>query len=81
MEVIDKLGDEGMVSKHIIWKFVVKVNDIKVGVVVEEDKYDEEVKYYKFIDDKFSEEELEDDVLSEDEKYEIFEIWREEING
>ena len=70
-----------MVSKHIIWKFVVKVNDIKVGVVVEEDKYDEEVKYYKFIDDKFSEEELEDDVLSEDEKYEIFEIWREEING
>ena len=45
-----------------------------------EDLYDEEFKYYKFIDDTFSEEELEDGVLSEDEEYEIFEIWRDEIN-
>lgn len=81
MEVIDKLGNDGMWSRNVVWKFVVKVRDIKVGVVVEEDLYDEEFKYYKFIDDNFSEEELEDGVLSEDEKYEIFEIWREEING
>ena len=78
IEVIENLGET---YRKSIWKFVVKVNDIKVGVVVEEDYNDEEFKYYKFIDDKFSEEELEDDVLSEDEKYEIFEIWREEING
>ena len=80
MEVIDKLGNDGMWSRNVVWKFTVKVRDIKIGVVVEEDLYDEEFKYYKFIDDNFSEEELEDGVLSEDEKYEIFEIWREEIS-
>ena len=80
MELIDKIGNEGMVERNVVWKFVVKVRDIKVGVVVEEDLYDEEFKYYKFIDDKFSFEELEDGVLSEDEKYEIFDMWRFEIN-
>ena len=67
-------------TRNVVWKFVVKVRDIKVGVVVEEDLYDEEFKYYKFIDDKFSFEELEDGVLSEDEKYEIFDMWRFEVN-
>ena len=66
-----------------VWKFVVNVRGIKVGVVVNEDLYDEEFKYYKLKDDlsefnefDFDGEELEDDVLSEDEKYEIFDIWR-----
>ena len=80
MEVIENPKE---VSRMSVWKFVVNVRGIKVGVVVNEDLYDEEFKYYKLKDDlsefnefDFDGEELEDDVLSEDEKYEIFDIWR-----
>ena len=80
MEVVENPKE---VSRMSVWKFVVNVRGIKVGVVVNEDLYDEEFKYYKLKDDlsefnefDFDGEELEDDVLSEDEKYEIFDIWR-----
>ena len=78
IEVIENLGET---YRKSIWKFVVKVNDIKVGVVVEEDYNDEEFKYYKFIDDKFSFEELDEGVLSDDDKEEISDIFFSDING
>lgn len=72
VELIENLGES---YKKVVWKFIVKVNDIKVGVVYESDNNDEGFTYYKFIDGEFSYEELEDDVLSDDDKFEIEEVF------
>jgi|TARA_B110000285_G_scaffold129901_1_gene146063 hypothetical protein len=72
VKLIENLGES---YKKVVWKFIVKVNDIKVGVVYESDNNDEGFTYYKFIDGKFSYEELEDDVLSDDDKFEIEEVF------
>lgn len=72
VKLIENLGES---YKKVVWKFIVKVNDIKVGVVYESDNNYEGFTYYKFIDGKFSYEELEDDVLSDDDKFEIEEVF------
>ena len=72
VKLIENLGES---YKKVVWKFIVKVNDIKVGVVYESDNNDEGFTYYKFIDGKFSYEELEDVVLSDDDKFEIEEVF------
>ena len=74
--MVKLIEDLGETHKKIVWKFVVEVNDMKVGVVYESDNNDEGFSYYKFIENKFSyDEELEDDVLSDDYKFEIEEVF------
>tara|TARA_R110001632_G_scaffold10085_2_gene37802 strand:- start:313 stop:558 length:246 start_codon:yes stop_codon:yes gene_type:complete len=75
VELIEDLGES---YKKVVWKFIVKVNDVKVGVVFEKELYSEGFSYYKFIDGKFSYDELEDDVLSDDDKFEIEEVFYNE---
>ena len=49
---------------------------MKVGVVYERDNNNEGFSYYRFIENKFSyDKELEDDVLSDDDKFEIEEVF------
>jgi len=60
VEIIDKLGEDGLWERKCVYKVVVKVNDIKVGVVVTQNLYNEDWDYYKFIDGRFSNEKYED---------------------
>ena len=76
--MVELIEDLGETYKKVVWKFIVKVNDVKVGVVYESDNNGEGFTYYKFIDDRFSYEELEDDVLSDDDKFEIEEVFYNE---
>ena len=54
------------------------ISRLKVGVVFQKELYSEGFSYYKFIDGKFSYEKLEDDVLSDDDKFEIEEVFYNE---
>ena len=74
--MVKLIEDLGETYKKIVWKFVVEINNMKVGVVYERDNNNEGFSYYKFIENKFSyDEELEDDVLSDDDKFEIEEVF------
>ena len=74
--MVKLIEDLGETYKKIVWKFVVEINNMKVGVVYERDNNNEGFSYYKFIENKFSyDKELEDDVLSDDDKFEIEEVF------
>ena len=74
--MVKLIEDLGETYKKIVWKFVVEINNMKVGVVYERDNNNEGFSYYRFIENKFSyDEELEDDVLSDDDKFEIEEVF------
>ena len=78
IEVIENL------EKHIEKAFgnlQLRLMILKQELQLEEDYNDEEFKYYKFIDDKFSFEELDEGVLSDDDKEEISDIFFSDING
>ena len=77
--MVKLIEDLGETYKKIVWKFVVEINNMKVGVVYERDNNNEGFSYYKLIENKFSyDKELEDDVLSDDDKFEIEEIFYNE---
>ena len=74
--MVKLIEDLGETYKKIVWKFVVEINNMKVGVVYERDNNNEGFSYYRFIENKFSyDKELEDDVLSDDDKFEIEEVF------
>ena len=74
--MVKLIEDLGETYKKIVWKFVVEINNMKVGVVYERDNNNEGFSYYKFIENKFSyDKELVDDVLSDDDKFEIEEVF------
>ena len=77
VKLIEEIGET---YKKIVWKFVVEINDMKIGVVYEADNDRKGFTYYKFIDDRFIYEELVSDVLSDDDKFNIEEIFFNDTN-
>ena len=78
--MVKLIKDLGETYKKTISKFAVEVNDMTVGVVYEKDNDHEGFTYYKFIDDRFIYEELVGDVLSDDDKFNIEEIFFNDTN-
>ena len=71
------IEDLGITSQKVTHKFIVEEGNRKIGVVVEKDLVYENWYYYKFIDGKFSYEELDENDLNESQKKEIEDIFRE----
>lgn len=78
--MVKLIEDIGETYKKIVWKFVVEINNMKIGVVYESDNDHKGFTYYKFIDDRFIYEELVSDVLSDDDKFNIEEIFFNDTN-
>lgn len=78
--MVKLIEDIGETYKKIVWKFVVEINDMKIGVVYEADNDHKGFTYFKFIDDRFIYEELVGDVLSDDDKFNIEEVFFNETD-
>ena len=78
--MVKLIQDLGETYKKTVWKFVVEVNDMKIGVVYEADNDHEGFAYYKFIGDRFVYEELVNDILSDDDKFNIKEVFFNNTN-